>query len=135
MPVRGNGVCLGGVCLEEGVSAWGRQPGRGCTPTPVDRMTDTCENITFPQLLLRMVKTAASAAAPATTTTTTTTATTTAITKAIKRCPGMAHLHRRTQIRMPTQIRIPNQWLHCTMLKMFTLHRLGLRSLLPISGI
>ena len=28
---------------------------RGCTPTPPDRMTDTCENITFPQLL-RTVK-------------------------------------------------------------------------------
>ena len=25
-------------------------------PSPVDRMTDTCENITFPQLLLRTVK-------------------------------------------------------------------------------
>ena len=27
-----------------------------CTLPPVDRMTDACENITFPQLLLRMVK-------------------------------------------------------------------------------
>ena len=44
------GVCLGGVCL-----GWGAYPG-GCTPPPVDRMTDACENITFPQLLLRMVK-------------------------------------------------------------------------------
>ena len=31
-----------GVCVQ-GVSAW------GCTPPPVDRMTDACENITFPQ--------------------------------------------------------------------------------------
>ena len=48
-PSRGEGVCPGGVCL--GVSA------RGCTPSspPMDRMTDPCENITFPQLLLRMI--------------------------------------------------------------------------------
>ena len=45
-------VCLGGVCLR-GVSAWGCLPkGSVCqwvyTFPPVDRMTDTCENITFP---------------------------------------------------------------------------------------
>ena len=47
------GVCLGGVSVQ-GVSAYG-----GClskvTP-PVNRITDRCENITFPQLLLRTVK-------------------------------------------------------------------------------
>ena len=37
------GVCPGGVCLG------------GEHPTPVDRMTDACENTTFPQLLLRTV--------------------------------------------------------------------------------
>ena len=37
----------------------------------------------------------------------------------------MGDLHCGTQIQIPT---------HCTMLKMFTLHILGLRSLLPISG-
>ena len=40
------------------VQGWGFLPGgclpEGCSP-PVDRMTDTCENITFPQLLLRSV--------------------------------------------------------------------------------
>ena len=39
-------VCLGGVCLV------------GCTlppPPPVNRMTDACKNITFPQLLLQTV--------------------------------------------------------------------------------
>ena len=41
--VRGDG-CPGGVCVGGG----------GCF-TPVDRMTDACENITFPQLLLRTV--------------------------------------------------------------------------------
>ena len=45
------GVCLHGECLpREGVSAGGCTP-----PNPVDRMTDACENITFPQLLLRTV--------------------------------------------------------------------------------
>ena len=44
--VTGEGVCLPGG---EMVLPRGR-----CTP-PVDRMTDTCENITFPQLLLRTV--------------------------------------------------------------------------------
>ena len=40
-------VCLGEVYT----------PGpRGRHPHPVDRMTDTCESITFPQLLLRTVK-------------------------------------------------------------------------------
>ena len=42
---EGGGVCLGRGCLP-----------KGCTPpTAVDRMADACENITFPQLLLRMV--------------------------------------------------------------------------------
>ena len=41
--------------LPGGVSAWGGcLPGR-CTPPPVDRMTDACENITFSQLLSRTV--------------------------------------------------------------------------------
>ena len=64
------------VCLPEGVSAQGQcvcqggvYPGRclhrgcllggvcwGCTPPPpVNRITDRCENITFPKLHLRMV--------------------------------------------------------------------------------
>ena len=38
--------CLGG-CLPRGVVLY--------TYPPVDRMTDACENITFPQLLLRTV--------------------------------------------------------------------------------
>ena len=46
------GVSAGGVCPGEGVCLLG---GRGCTPPPVDRITDACENITFQQLLLRMV--------------------------------------------------------------------------------
>ena len=48
-------VCLpgGGVCLGRGVCL--RRSARGFTPHSVDRMTDTCENITFPQLLLRTV--------------------------------------------------------------------------------
>ena len=49
------GVCLGIVC-PVGVSACGGcLPGGMYTSLPVDRMTDACENITFPQLLLRMV--------------------------------------------------------------------------------
>ena len=50
-------VAISGGCLSRGVSAWTCLP-RGsvclgvCTPPPVDRMTDSCENITFPQLLL-----------------------------------------------------------------------------------
>ena len=66
LPGQG-GVCLargvsawpGGVCLARGVSAW---PG-GClprwvytSPPNVDRMIDTIENITFPQLLLQTIK-------------------------------------------------------------------------------
>ena len=53
------GGYLPGRCLPRGVSArgvgvypsmhWGRHP-------PVNRITDACENITFPQLLLRTVK-------------------------------------------------------------------------------
>ena len=53
----------GGVCLRE-LSAWGGLSARGvCLGVSVrgvhlpavDRMTDACENITFPQLLLRTV--------------------------------------------------------------------------------
>ena len=55
----------GGGCLPRGVSAWGRGclpggvcpgmcPPRGCTPSPFGQ-TDTCKDITFPQLLLRMI--------------------------------------------------------------------------------
>ena len=44
-------VCLGGVCLwvQGGVFTV------GYTPSPVDRMTDRYKNITFQQLLMRMV--------------------------------------------------------------------------------
>ena len=55
-----SGVSQGG-CLPEveylpsgGVCQGGCLPGGEYTPT-VDRMTDTCENIIFSQLLLRMV--------------------------------------------------------------------------------
>ena len=41
-------VSTRGGCLPGGVHL---------PPPPVDRMTDACENITFPQLLLRMVTT------------------------------------------------------------------------------
>ena len=58
-------VCLGG-CLPQGVCLWGvclpRRWGvlsesvcSGGVHPLVDRMTDACENITFPQLLLRTV--------------------------------------------------------------------------------
>ena len=51
-------VCPGGVSAQGGVLPGGVCPG-GCLPDPhprpVDRMTDACENITFPQLLLRTV--------------------------------------------------------------------------------
>ena len=51
LPGRGD-VCLAGKgCLPGGRCL----PGRGCTPPPCGQ-TDTCENITFPQLLLRTVK-------------------------------------------------------------------------------
>ena len=50
---RGGCVCfLVGVCFLGGVYPsmhWGRHP-------PVDRMTDRCKNITFPQIRLRTVK-------------------------------------------------------------------------------
>ena len=53
-PLGQEGVCLGGWlprgCLP-GESAQG-----GYDSPPVDRMTDACENITFPQLLLRTAK-------------------------------------------------------------------------------
>ena len=44
----GDGVC-------RGVSGQGGLPKGGVHLPPVDRMTDACENITFPQLLLRTV--------------------------------------------------------------------------------
>ena len=50
------GVCPGGVCVSKGLCV-----SRGCVylgrmyTSPMDRMTDACENITFPQLLLRTV--------------------------------------------------------------------------------
>ena len=50
--------CSGHLLGGGGMSAWGCLPGglpRGWTPPPCGQ-TDTCENITFPQLLLRMVK-------------------------------------------------------------------------------
>ena len=68
------GGCLPGGCLPRGVSAWvgvclgGICPGGVCpggclsqhalgqTLPPVDRMTDRCKNIIFPQLRLRTVK-------------------------------------------------------------------------------
>ena len=48
--VRGGGLCPGG-----GVSAQGSVCLGAVHLPPVGRMTDACENITFPQLLLRMV--------------------------------------------------------------------------------
>ena len=54
LPGRGGGVCLVG---EGGICPGGCLPDTGwwCTPPPCGQ-TDTCENITFPQLLLRTVK-------------------------------------------------------------------------------
>ena len=49
----GGGVCPGSVCCG-GVCPGGMSAQGGLHP-PVDRQTDTCENITFPQLLLRTV--------------------------------------------------------------------------------
>ena len=52
------GVCLGG-CLPRGYLTGGCLPGGGGWQVPrgrhpsVDKMKDACENITFPQLLLR----------------------------------------------------------------------------------
>ena len=56
-------VYLQEVSASQGVSAWAVSacqegvylPGGGCTP-PLCEQTDICENITFLQLLLRMVK-------------------------------------------------------------------------------
>ena len=45
LPAR-RGVCLPGGCWSGGCLPAGGGPGRGCG------QTDTCENITFPQLLL-----------------------------------------------------------------------------------
>ena len=49
--VRCSGRFGGGVCLPSGVSAQGGVCLGGVHP-PVNWITDTCENITFPQLLL-----------------------------------------------------------------------------------
>ena len=49
-------VCVQGVSRSRGcVQVRGMCPGGVHLSPPVDRMTDTCENITFPQLLLRTV--------------------------------------------------------------------------------
>ena len=67
LTVRCSGRLGGGRCLPRGCLPWeGCLPrGRGVcsgglhsprSPLPVDRTTDACENITFPQLLLQMVK-------------------------------------------------------------------------------
>ena len=76
VPARGVYLPRGVYLLRGGVPAWGcTYPGRvylpsgvglsapggvsqhalGQTPPPVNRITDACENITFPQLLLRTV--------------------------------------------------------------------------------
>ena len=50
------GVCLGGICLGSVYLGGGWcLPRAGIHLCPVNRMTDTCENITFTQLLLWMV--------------------------------------------------------------------------------
>ena len=49
--VRRSGHLGGGVSVQGGVS----KHTMGQTPSPLGRMTDACENITFPQLLLRAV--------------------------------------------------------------------------------
>ena len=49
-------VTVSGVSCLWGVSAWGYLPKWGVHPL-VNRMTDMCKNITFPQLRLRTVKT------------------------------------------------------------------------------
>ena len=62
--VRPGAVCVGGClpggCLPDGCVCLGGVPSlgsvQGCLlDPPVYRMTDVCENITFPQLLLRTV--------------------------------------------------------------------------------
>ena len=68
LPARGC-TCLGSVpawgCTCQGVylpgrcTCWGvSQHAMGQAPPPPNRITDTCKNITFPQLLLRAVMTA-----------------------------------------------------------------------------
>ena len=52
-PSPGQG-CLPGGCLPRGVCLAGCLPGRVYT-SDVNRMTDRCKNITFPQLRLRTV--------------------------------------------------------------------------------
>ena len=48
------GICLGG-CLPSGVSAWRRCLSEGIPPLWTEFLTHACENITFLQVLLRMV--------------------------------------------------------------------------------
>ena len=88
-----------------------------CTGAPLRGLTDTTENITFTTLLA-------------------------AVTRQVPSNTGfivfdkrnvMPHLHCRTQIWKPTQIRNPNQMVTLYCAEHFTLHRLGLGSLLPIS--
>ena len=63
--LNGRVGCLAGECLPNGVSAWhggmsawGVSAWQGCTSPPLwtEFLTQTCENITFPQLRLRTVK-------------------------------------------------------------------------------
>ena len=61
MPSAAVVVGEGGVSARDRMSAWGVSAPRGvclegCIPPLVDRMTEACENITFPQLLLRTVE-------------------------------------------------------------------------------
>ena len=51
----GWGVSPQGVCVSIGCLSMGGCP-RGCTPPPVNRITDRCKNITYSQLRLRTVK-------------------------------------------------------------------------------
>ena len=57
--LRDGGVCPGGVCLDAGVHP--QEPEVDTPPTqrtdtpPVNRITDRCKNLAFPQLLLRTV--------------------------------------------------------------------------------
>ena len=50
------GICLGGRVSAQGVGCLPRGVPRGGVQLPPVKQTDTCKNITFPQLLLRMVK-------------------------------------------------------------------------------
>ena len=52
--VHYSGCCREGGCLPGTVCLGGCLPGE-CTPAPVNRITDRCKNITFPQLCMWMV--------------------------------------------------------------------------------